>query len=244
MKKIASLLLAIGVLFSIGGCSKNKVEDEAITAFIESFTKLSDVNSFELVADFKAEVENSSGSGTLHGEVIVDKENPQAAFSLDLESDGTPLNDFASVYIKDKTAYISFMGMKVKQTMDIENSITDEVIENANTDNDDLNIELIKPYFKSASKSGETIEMEFDIEKLKELSKENNENADVQDIESMKVKETVEDGTFKSIEIDVKVGGTTPGTVTFTISLNKLNSVESINFPNLDDYIENSNSLE
>ncbi|MEG0523127.1 MAG: hypothetical protein RR516_04540 [Erysipelotrichaceae bacterium] len=130
MKKLSVLLLSFIMLFSLGGCKKSKIDDDALatlkdisSAGVETYKSIS--------IDAKLDVDNVQDGEAQNANIIFDADiindqkdfkKIQAAINLklggaELTEEQTKLMKMA-IYIKDNNMYMDMLGQKMKMSMD------------------------------------------------------------------------------------------------------------------------------
>ena len=174
MKKLGTLLLCAGLLFSAAACSKKDAVDEKALDKLEAVKKQTmkyQSASYEL--DVKSVVDKESAAIKASGSFVL-SDKPQFSFVLDMTSKGQSYKDFADVYMYDNTLYLNMMGSKMKTPFSsAENSVKKFTDESKKMDR-----KAIKKILKKASYGSNKIILVIDGKKLTEYMKEESKEAD------------------------------------------------------------------
>lgn len=228
MKKICKLFLCIGLLFMTFGCSKPKVDDEALDQLISAVKKFSELTSFDYTIGIDIPVKDVKAE--LYGSCLLD--GPQFSMMLDMDAEGQKLEKFIEFYFVDNTMYASFMGMKQRQKVD---NLEDVLNISVQGSLDDINKEEMKKMVKEASINGNKLRFVIKDEFLKdsiEKGETDLSQLDIQEVTSASSEIELEDGFIKSAKITAE--GLSNGkktTVSTYLELGDINKKESISFP-------------
>lgn len=225
MKKLFQLFLCVGVIVTMFGCSKSKVDDDAIDRIVPAIQKFAELDSFDYEIGFEAPAAN----GKLYGSCLLEK--MQLSLLLDLNAQGMKIEKFAELYIKDEMLYVSALGQKEKQnfeipetlnvsfdpeTVSIDKKSLKENLEVASIDSDKLHFEVKEKTIKEAIKSGEL----------------NVSDAGIDEVESVVFDIELENDFIKAMSLTI--GGKTDKedvSVTAYLKLDSINQKKAIDFP-------------
>lgn len=225
MKKLIQLFLCSTVLFSMFGCSKPKIDEQAIDRIIPAVQKFAEVDSFDYELGFEAPLTN----GKLYGSCILDE--LQLSLFLDLTSNGMKSEKFAEVYIVDQTAYMNALGQKQKQKLEWGNmpsfSFDPETV--------GFDKEMFKENLKAASIEGETLHFELKDEIVQDASVKGDINfkeIGIDEVNNMIIDVELANDFFKSLTLTFE--GLSNGekvTVSAYLKLDSINEKKTLEFP-------------
>ena len=254
MKKICTLLLCIGLTFSLAACSSKNSEEKAYDALektLEATEKMKSGN-YEATVDMTTDKDSETQTFSMEGGMISDKENTQFSGVLNVMLEKQNVT-FGSLYLKDKTLYLSIPMIGMNQKMPME-TMLDSATTSSSTK---LTTDLLKPWIKKISLSGNDISISLDTEKLNKLMKSDNDTATSSLLERMSGSSlskidlviTTKDNMMQKIVADMKMTTTTSdgaktSNMKMTFEYKNVNKVTSLDFPdNLDSY-ESSESAQ
>lgn len=255
MKKLLTYVCSIGLLFSMAACSSNKVEDKALDALETSINKIVEMKtaSYSLTVDAKTGEEDAKVY--LHGGYLADTAKPSFTAIMDLEAQGTKMENFMGIYMKDNTMYMDMemMGMKQKATMEEaeDSGMMPEDLEDIQ--NFKMNKDEIKPYLKKASLEGDTLTLELDPAKLTEAAKDKGStnaltsSAANATYSKFNLVVTLKDDFMTKAVIDFE--GTQKNATTsedetitgkMTLEFTDINTGKALTFPDFSDYVDST----
>lgn len=243
MKKICKLICCLTLCLSLAACSSaNKVEDDAVKAFLDAVVKLQELESTSYEANLKANASGQDMEITAYGDIINKKDDTQLSLIVDVTAQGQKMEKLFEMYIINDATYLSFLGQKQKQALNQEHKDELDAIENFDTS---AGVDVFKPYLKSATKKGNSVDLVFDMEKLAELenTKEAIENYTYNDFT---IHLELEDGFISKVDLDIDLvekDTSMEMKATGTITLSNINSLTEISFPDFSDYKESASAL-
>ena len=241
MKKLSTLLLCAGLLFSMAACSKKEaIDDKALDKLIDVIKQTSQMNSTSYTIDIESTQGKEKSTAKAAGSVVLG-EKPQISLVLDLTANGQTVKDFADFYLTHNTTYINFMGNKMKSDAGEFSLKANGKEMNALSK---LNKKMFKEYVKEASIDGKTIAITMNTKKLNsEMNKTNKSNNMVSGL--------VNSNEYKSLKLTIKfdsknyltelkvngsftmekLGEKTSGKANIKLKLSELNRVIDIDLP-------------
>lgn len=225
MKKLFQLFLCVGVLVTMFGCSKSKVDDEAIDRIVPAIQKFAELDSF----DYEIGFESPAANGKLYGSCLLEK--MQLSLLLDLNAQGMKIDKFAELYIKDEMLYVSALGQKEKQNFEIPETL------NVSFDPETVSIDKksLKENLEVASIDSGKLHFEVKEETIKEAIKNgelNASDAGIDEVESVVFDIELENDFIKAMSLTI--GGKTDNeevSVTAYLKLDNINQKKAIDFP-------------
>lgn len=225
MKKLFQLFLCVGVLITMFGCSKSKVDDEAIDRIVPAIQKFAELDSF----DYEIGFESPAANGKLYGSCLLEK--MQLSLLLDLNAQGMKIDKFAELYIKDEMLYVSALGQKEKQNFEIPETL------NVSFDPETVSIDKksLKENLEVASIDSGKLHFEVKEETIKEAIKNgelNASDAGIDEVESVVFDIELENDFIKAMSLTI--GGKTDNeevSVTAYLKLDNINQKKAIDFP-------------
>lgn len=254
MKKITMLLVTMCMLFVSTACgNKKKIDEEALDSFLKAMSMITEYESANYGVKMDVEQEGIKAKMEMDGGFIND--GPlQLTMNISMAASGVSIDDFMQLYLKDNTMYLSAMGEKQKQILDL--SMLDNM--NIGLDVDTMmDKKALKEMLKSASIEDHKIMMEFDVDKLNEGVKA------IEDSGDEAASSLLETGapSYDQFDLEVVVNkkgmltsfvlemagkqGDTPMKIKLTWKMKDVNKVESLVFPeDLDSYPEAVENIE
>ena len=225
MKKLFQLFLCVGVLVTMFGCSKSKVDDEAIDRIVPAIQKFAELDSF----DYEVGFESPAANGKLYGSCLLEK--MQLSLLVDLNAQGMKIDKFAELYIKDEMLYVSALGQKEKQNFEIPETL------NVSFDPETVSIDKksLKENLEVASIDSGKLHFEVKEETIKEAIKNgelNASDAGIDEVESVVFDIELENDFIKAMSLTI--GGKTDNedvSVTAYLKLDSINQKKAIDFP-------------
>lgn len=225
MKKLFQLFLCVGVLVTMFGCSKSKVDDEAIDRIVPAIQKFAELDSF----DYEVGFESPAANGKLYGSCLLEK--MQLSLLVDLNAQGMKIDKFAELYIKDEMLYVSALGQKEKQNFEIPETL------NVSFDPETVSIDKksLKENLEVASIDSGKLHFEVKEETIKEAIKNgelNASDAGIDEVESVVFDIELENDFIKAMSLTI--GGKTDNeevSVTAYLKLDNINQKKAIDFP-------------
>lgn len=237
MKKLMTLFACLGLAITMASCSSTKVDEAALDKLETVAKKFTEVSSYDYSVTLVEKVEKISAkiSGSFSA-----TDGIQLSGIVDLEADGTAMDKFIEIYMKENMMYMSMLGTKIKSEVDL------TAIDGLTMNPDEITIdkEVMKKYLSEATLKGNTLHLTFDPKSFSEVDLAVSETS-ADDIKELSMDITLEDDFMKSATLSTtaEIEGKKQ-TITITLALDKVNAVESIEFPSdLDSYIlDESNS--
>lgn len=225
MKKLFPLFMCLIVLCTMFGCSKPKVDDEAIDRIIPAVQKFAELENFDYEIGLQSPVTNAK----IYGSCILDQ--LQLSLFVDLEAEGMKSNKLAELYIADNMLYANGFGQKQKQEIDLQNMIPVSFDpETVSFDKDDL-----KKHLKKASVNNDTLHFEIKEDTVKDAVKSGDIN--VGELGLSEVNEVMFDIETKDEFINqisftfVGLNDKEKATITVYVQLDNINQRKSLEFP-------------
>lgn len=239
MKKLLKFISCLGLCLSLVACSESqKVDDAALDEVVAAIEKMAELDSasYEINADITANGEQVQAK--IAGGFMNTGNSPLVSMVMDMNSAEGNLAKFIEFYMTEDANYVSFMGMKQKTPLDENVEEIGNIIESSGDTGFDK--ELLKPYLKSATKSGDKVSIVIDMDKVAEVdgAKESMGTASFEEF-SMDI--TITDGYATSITFTCKATDSkTKTAVEFVANadIKDINKVTSIDFPDFSDYTE------
>lgn len=226
MKKLFQLFLCVGILCTMFGCSKPKVDDEAIDRLLPAIKSMKDYKSFDYTVGFEALSMNASG--TLSGSCIFDKN--QYSLAIDFDIPGQTIQKLGEVYILDDMTYANILGQKGKQKLEIK-----DFSFGFDLDTIGFSKEEMKKSLKAASIDGNKLHFEVKDELIKDSMDQGNfnfEDANIQEITGFAMDVELENDSMSGLSLTFE--GLSDGketSISLYVTLKNINKKESIDFP-------------
>lgn len=233
MKKLVKLSACLGLAISMVACSGSKVEDEALDQLETSIAKFSEVSSLNYTVGITSKSDDVNLQ--VHGGFVTE-DGLQLSCIIDMESNGTKMDKFMEVYLKDNMSYISMLGVKQKSEADV----SEMTGISFDADTFKLPKEEIKKSLSEAKKEGNKLHLVFSEDFIKEnmetASKDN--PTGVSEISALSLDVELENDFISKMAMNV-TGKQNDREITaeLSITLTDINTVNEIEFPNdLDSY--------
>lgn len=235
MKKLLKVAASIGLAITMVACSGSKVEDAALDQLETSIAKFSEISSFNY------NIGVTSKSDDVNVQVyggFVSEGGIQLSCVIDMESNGTKMDKFMEVYLKDNMSYISMLGMKQKSEADL----SEMTGFSFDADTFKLPKEEIKKSLSEAKKDGNNLHLVFSEEYIKEYmeSAAKDNPTGVSEISALSVDIELENDFISKMTMNVT--GKQEGkeiTAELSISITDVNTLDAVDFPSdLDSYSE------
>lgn len=226
MKKLFQLFLCIGILCTMFGCSKPKVDDEAIDRLLPAIKSMQNYKSFDYTVGFEAPSINASG--TLFGTCIFDKK--QYSLTIDLDIAGQAISKLGEIYIVDDMGYANILGEKGKEKIDFSNTSF-----SFDLDTIGFSKKEMKNSLQAASIDGNKLHFEVKDELIKESMEKgsfNFEDANIQEITGFTIDVELENDSMSGLTLTFD--GLSDGketSISMYATLKNINKKESIDFP-------------
>lgn len=250
MKKITSALLSLILMFSIAGCSiKKAVNDDALDALDAVIANMKNTKS----ADYEVEIEIPSDATktlAMNGSYINEGSNPQLSASIDMPANGEQpaVKGFLQVFMKDKFLYYNMKDM-AKQKLNLDFLTVETQVDNEKVEVKSLKDGVFRDYLSEATLKEGKITIEFAQDKISKAITENKASIEENpifsfptiDVNKLKLVVDTKDKIFQSVSVEVDVKGSGEqkgGKATIKLSLNNIDNVQAINYPDFNDYVE------
>lgn len=190
MKKLLKVMLAVLLVVGMGGCSKNKIDEDALKLYSESVRNIFTMTSAGM--NLAADVEMSAQGETQNMNIVLDggftnEEKFEFASNVDMTVAGVKAEDMFQIYLKDDVLYMAtnFMGeqQKTKQEFDLSMFDNLKLVEKQNSD-----VEQLKAMTEESSLTEENgikkIHIKYDASKFGQSVKD---AAETEETEEMNV---------------------------------------------------------
>lgn len=254
MKKLVVLLL--GAMLVMSGCSKESTEETTIKAYINAANNMKNMKStnYALDVQIKGETDQEPQNLSFHldGAYKADTSNIEVSASVDMKQEETSMDNIISLYIKDENLYLNLMNMqKTKLSLTSYMDLLDDIDFTNDTSTNTTDVEKIKPFLKETKKENDKITFTLDPVKVKEYLKKQAEEKNASEIDSID-QVTIDTMTFTTTIKDnfmhdgqLHVIAKNPNDekeyvdVTLSFTFSDINKVNSISYPtDLDTYVE------
>lgn len=258
MKKLLTACLTLMLMFSMTACSKEKISDEALEAYITSSENITKITSATYSTDMEVDVSDDSMAIRIYGEYDT-HEDLEASMKVDMESNGLEMEEFMSLYLKDSYLYMNMMDLSKEKTdiSSFKGMISDMLLLETIADDKEKAKAQLKEYLEEADLDGDTLTLVFKKESLTKMLQEKiqesssisaseRELIESQGINKLTISETLKDGIAVETEINMELNilvNAKLETVNLTINneFSNINQNIPVNFPSdLDSYIESS----
>lgn len=254
MKKLITLCLSLGLLFSMSGCgSSNKIDEDALDTLVAGLNQMEKMESASYKLGMDVEADKEQGSLYLHGGYLQVEGDAQFSIGMDIASGTEKENDVFAVYYKDKELYLNFLGDKSKTNLS-------ELVDNETKGNADTNAgeaepikkEDIKKFIDAASIKGNVVTLKLNKKMLEDSMKESiNKSAEkaggevTVSIKDAEVIATLENGFIANTEFNLNLvatgnvegkKGSTPANLKFYLNFSDINSLKELELPDLKEY--------
>ncbi|MCH4286959.1 MULTISPECIES: hypothetical protein [Bacillota] len=254
MKKLTTLLLSAGLLFSMAACSSSKIDDDALTLLETGMNHFEKMESASYNASMDVKIPDSNASIAFKGGYLEKDNKLNFSLLMDVKEDGEKAEELINVYYKDDTAYINLMDLN-KMKIDVSDLLDQaKQSEPAETKSEGFKKEDIKPFLDKASLDGNKVKLVLNKEKLDAAMadeiKKQSEAAGydmTMNIKSATAEVTVKDDFIEDAVIDfvMTVSADVDGkkesidmNIKLNISFSDINQNKEINFPDFKGYEE------
>ena len=237
MKKLTTLLLSAGLLFSMAACSSSKIDDDALTLLETGMNHFEKMESASYNASMDVKIPDSNASIAFKGGYLEKDNKLNFSLLMDVKEDGEKAEELINVYYKDDD-----LLDQAKQS------------EPAETKSEGFKKEDIKPFLDKASLDGNKVKLVLNKEKLDAAMadeiKKQSEAAGydmTMNIKSATAEVTVKDDFIEDAVIDfvMTVSADVDGkkesidmNIKLNISFSDINQNKEINFPDFKGYEE------
>lgn len=246
MKKLAVLLLCIGITFSISACS-SKVNDDALSKLEDILIENSKVNSANYQIDMTVDDGETDAKVIMSGGYLENEKNSvDMSISVDMEAEGQAIQNYIQMYLVDNVMYLNAMDI-LKQKMDLNTLIPSDSLTTKTEPTFDK--ETIKPYLTEASLDGDSLKLVFDNEKINEELKKVLEEETTSSLTStpsftissleanIDSKDNLLNKATFTVDMSATEGETTQNMkLTILLTMKDHNKVDTLNIPDLSDY--------
>lgn len=263
MKKLISACLALALTFAVSGCSKEKVSEEAIDAYITSSENLIKMKTADYSVDIDMEAEEEASSLRIYGSYNARTEAPNASMKIDMEAGGQKIKEFMALYLKEDMLYLNMMDL-AKEKADITSlkAVLSHLSlsENSSEEKEKLK-EKLKELLEEAELDGDTLTLVFQSKALneavqkamkQELKKDAGEEAAglAQSLSfgSLRVVSTLKENMLAKSVMEMTFHMTNDDALqtvnaTITLEFNDINEDVQVDFPaDLDTYVEQNDA--
>lgn len=248
MKKLLTFLCSVGLLLSMSACSSgNKVDDKALDALEKGINKIVEMKTASYTITMDATAGEKSSIMKLYGGYLADTAKPSFTATLDLESQGSKLDGFMKVFLKDDDVYLEMLGSKQKMPLEDDETTDMLPIDLDKFQNYKVDKKEIKPFLKKASISNDTLNLELDPDKMNKAIQKQSTDALPRDdtYKKFNVVATIKDDFLTKIVLDFE--GTQKDATTsedqkvvgtITIEFTDINTKKALIFPDLSQFTE------
>lgn len=253
MRKKITVLFASICMLSLSACSGSKVQDEAIKDYQTIMNTSQAITSSHIDGKFlfTMEKENMNFKVSLDGNFIT-QEKPQFAIDLSAAVNGIRIENLAKIYMKDHTIYANVLEQE-KMSMPLDKNLS----KITKPTKQPIDKEAIKKAFKELTVTKENdkkvIKGFFSdtalVAMTKQVNKSYQKDINVKNISNAQIKFTSNENNFlENLYMNMKVTYQMDNTsskdsnkdytmdIEILINLTNQNNVESITFPDFNDY--------
>lgn len=166
MKKLTTLLLSAGLLFSMTACSGSKIDDKALTLLETGMNNMENMESASYHASMDLSIPDSKATIAFKGGYLEKDGKLNFSLLMDVKEDDAKAEEMINVYFKDHAAYVNLMDLN-KMKIDM-SQLLDQMAPSTTTKekSEGFKKEDIKPFLEKASLDGDTIKMTLNKDKL------------------------------------------------------------------------------
>lgn len=166
MKKLTTLLLSAGLLFSMAACSSNKINDDALTLLETGMNHFDKMESASYKASMDVKIPDSNASIAFKGGYLEKDNKLNFSLLMDVKEDEEKVEELVNVYYKDDTAYINLMDLN-KMKIDMSKLIDQaKKSESKEKKSEGFKKEDIKPFLDKASLDGNKVKLVLNKDKM------------------------------------------------------------------------------